>query len=170
MIVGVGERGGFVAGLCVLSSVFSAFVFCSFVHSFVRSSVVRSHTCCIHVFNEDLQSEKEPNTYIYRMVPNIDPSSPSSSIVPLRPNRHRSLRRTAYIPTPISIGTNRSVRSRRKARVSPSCSSVLGVLPMPIAVAPPDVDLGPKLADARILPGAEGNPRPILHDQLPLTG
>jgi hypothetical protein len=47
--------------------------------------------------------------------------------------------------------------------VNPSYSPVLGLLPIPTALAPPDVDLGggPKLAEPRILPGDDGNPSPI---------
>jgi len=96
-----------VARLCASSSLFSAYVF----RSFFRSSVVRLHTCCVNVsptrlYNDsrlsDLQTDKKPDTYV-QMVSNISRSTPSSSIILLRPNRRRSPQRMAYIPTPTPI-------------------------------------------------------------------
>ena len=55
---------------------------------------------------------------------------------------------------------------------APSYSSVLGLRPIPIALAPPDVDLRdrPKLADDVYSSEPMGTQGQSLHNQLPLTG
>ena len=59
-----------------------------------------------------------------RMVSNISHSTPSSSIVLVRPNRCPSPRLMAYIPTPISICTSCGVRIRQKVWIW-RCRSII---------------------------------------------
>lgn len=142
-----------------------------FQRLFSFRSFVQVLYVCIHVvsmllrtslFNKDLESDKKP--HMYRMVSHISPSSPSSSVVLVRSNRRRSPRQhKAHISTPISIHTNRRIRSRRKVGIRRRQALVMEFRPLLIALAPPnfDQDAGPKLTEAHIFPGAEGNPKPI---------
>lgn len=80
IVVAAGEER-FLSG--VSSYVFSAFVF----RLFLRSSVVRLHTCCINVFayqafNDVLQSDEKPNTYICTGIASADGLYPHSHLHP----------------------------------------------------------------------------------------
>lgn len=163
MIVGVGERGDFVAGLCFVFCVFSVcfrfvplFKCCMFAYTLSQCYCVPASSIKI------LKATKSP--ICTGWYPISAPSSPSSSVVLVRSNRRRSPRQhKAHISTPISIHTNRRIRSRRKVGIRRRQALVMEFRPLLIALAPPnfDQDAGPKLTEAHIFPGAEGNPKPI---------
>jgi hypothetical protein len=171
LIVGASEEVGFIRS--ALSSFRVVFrLLCFLLLLCIRSSVVRLNT--FNVFANkaflsmiaDFRIFRKSNTYVRDHGIQIQAAHPHPHQLSLGPTGIGLPGGWLTSPLPFPFVLIAGFGEGGKCAyegVNPSYFPVLGLRPIPIALTPPDVDLGggPKLADARIFSGAERNPSPI---------